>query len=388
MLGIGGMNIKVERIMRIGFVVNPIAGMGGRVGLKGTDGVVEEAVRLGARPVAPGRAETFLKELKAYVASGRIRLVTAPGLMGEDEAGRVGLDFTVLPLQRKSETTAEDTKAAVKMLVSDEHRADLIVFVGGDGTARDVLDALDSYADEAVGLGVPSGVKMYSGVFAINSSEAAKVVEAFVDGEADVAEMEVVDVDEGSVRRGRLEIRLYGYLKVPYLPLRIQGTKTPSPETVDERENQKAIARFVIENMKPDATYILGPGTTVKAVADLLGVRKTLLGVDLYLNGQLITDVNERTILETIKDWRNTWIIVSPIGGQGIIFGRGNQQISPDVIRKVGKEHILVLATKNKVKRLKGILRVDTGDPKVDGLLKGYVKVLTDYGEWRIIRVE
>ena len=157
---------------------------------------------------------------------------------------------------------------------------------------------------------------------------------------------------------------------------------------MDERENQKAIARFVIENMKPDATYILGPGTTVKAVADLLGVRKTLLGVDLYLNGQLITDVNERTILETIKDWRNTWIIVSPIGGQGIIFGRGNQQISPDVIRKVGKEHILVLATKNKVKRLKGILRVDTGDPEVDGLLKGYVKVLTDYGEWRIIRVE
>ena len=382
------MNMKVEGIMRIGFVVNPIAGMGGRVGLKGTDGVVKEAVRLGARPVAPGRAEAFLRELKACVASGRIRLVTVPGLMGEDEAGRVGLDFTVLPLQRKSETTAEDTKAAVKMLVSDEYRTDLIVFVGGDGTARDVLDALGSDADEAVVLGVPSGVKMYSGVFAINPSEAAKVVEAFVDGEADVAEMEVVDVDEGSVRKGKLEIRLYGYLKVPYLPLRIQGTKTPSPETMDEKENQKAIARFVIENMKPDATYILGPGTTVKAVADLLGVRKTLLGVDLYLNGRLIPDVNERTILETIEDWRNAWIIVSPIGGQGIIFGRGNQQISPDVIRKIGKGHIWVLATKNKVKRLKGILRIDTGDPEVDGLLKGYVKVLTDYREWRIIRVE
>ena len=380
--------MKAERIISIGFVVNPIAGMGGRVGLKGTDGVVEEAIRLGARLVAPERAEFFLKELKAYVVSGRIRLATVPGLMGECEAERVGIDFNVLPLQRKDKTTAEDTKAAVKMLISGKYRVDLIVFVGGDGTARDVLDALSSDVDEAIVLGVPSGVKMYSGVFAVSPSEAAEVVKAFVDGEADVAEMEVVDVDERSFRKGRLEIRLYGYLKVPYLPLRIQGTKTPSPETIDERENQKAIARFVIENMKPDSTYILGPGTTVKAVTDLLGVKKTLLGVDLYWNGQLIPDVNEKIILETVKDWKDAWIIISPIGGQGIIFGRGNQQISPEVIKNVRKEHILILATKNKIRRLKGNLRVDTGDPEVDNLLKGRIKVITDYREWRILKIE
>jgi len=373
----------------MGFIVNPIAGMGGRVGLKGTDGIVEKAIMLGAEPVSPRRAEIFLKKLKDNGISNKIRLIVCPGMMGEEESDRIKVNFEVLPIPRKEKTAAEDTKKAVRMFTSTKYHVDLIVFVGGDGTARDILDALDSKMDEIAVLGIPSGVKMYSGVFAVNPIEAVEVVRAFINGETDIMELEVIDADEDTIRRDRFEIRLYGYLKVPYLPLKIQRTKSVSPETMNERENQVAIARFVIENIKPNATYILGPGTTVKTLADLLGVKKTLLGVDLYQNGEIITDVNEKKILRNVKDWENTWIIVSPIGGQGIIFGRGNQQISPEIIKRVKRDHIIVLATINKIEKLEDrTLRVDTGDLETDEILKGYVKVITDYREWRILPVK
>jgi len=236
---------------------------------------------------------------------------------------------------------------------------------------------------------VPAGVKMYSGIFAVNPAEAVEVIKAYISGEAEITEFEIMDADETAIRSDRFAIRLYGYLKGPYLPMRIQGTKQVSPETADEKENQRAIAKFVIESMKPNDTYILGPGTTVKTLADILGIKKTVLGVDLYKNGKVINDVNEKALLENIKDWKSTWIIVSPIGGQGMIFGRGNQQISPEIIKRVGKEHIIVLATKSKIQRIKGgTLRVDTGDPEVDEMLRGYIKVITDYREWRLLPVK
>ena len=375
--------------MRIGFIVNPIAGMGGRVGLKGTDGVLEKAIALGAKPVAPKRAKEFLQKLKESEIPPKIRVITCPGIMGEEEAKETGINAEILPLPRKERTTAEDTKAATKLLVSENYRADLIVFVGGDGTARDILDALKEEESETPVLGVPAGVKMYSGIFAVNPAEAVEVLEAYVNGEAEITEFEIMDADETAIRSDRFAIRLYGYLKGPYLPMRIQGTKQVSPETADEKENQRAIAKFVIETMKPNATYILGPGTTVKTLADMLGIKKTVLGVDLYQNGKVINDVNEKTLLENVKDWKNTWIIVSPIGGQGMIFGRGNQQISPEIIKRVGKEHIMVLATKSKIQRIEGgCLRVDTGDSEVDEMLKGYIKVITDYREWRLLPVK
>jgi len=377
------------RGLKIGFIVNPIAGMGGRVGLKGTDDVLEKAIALGAKPVAPKRAKIFLKKIKERKLTAENEVITCPGLMGEEETRKVGIDAEVLPMRRKERTTAEDTKRAVAMLISEKYNVDLIVFVGGDGTARDIHDALEEKASETAVLGVPAGVKMYSGIFAVNPVEAAEVVERFVKGEADITEFEIMDADETAIRSDRFAIRLYGYLKGPYLPMRIQGTKQVSPETIDERENQLAIAKFVAENMKPNAAYILGPGTTVKALSDLLGVKKTLLGVDLYLNGKIINDANEKIIIENVKDWKNTWIIVSPIGGQGIIFGRGNQQISPEIIKRVGKEHIFVLATKNKIQRLRsGALRIDTGDLEVDEMLRGHIKVVTDYREWRLLPVK
>ena len=370
----------------MGFVVNPIAGMGGRVGLKGTDGVLKEALARGAKPVAPQRAKEFLHELKRHAEELNLQLLACPGIMGEKEAREASFKPEVLPLTIGKETTAEDTKKAVRLFA--EVKVDLIVFVGGDGTARDIYDALKNLPNTVPVLGVPSGVKMYSGIFAVNPRDAAEVVVAFAKKTASMADFEIMDADEEAIRSDRFAVKLYGFLRGPFLPLRVQASKQVTPQTLDERENQKASARFVVEEMVPDATYILGPGTTVRCVAELLGVEKTLLGVDLYRNGKLIRDVDEKRILREVNDWQKVWIIVSPIGRQGMLFGRGNQQISPEIIKRVGKKRIIVVATRNKVQSLDGgVLRVDTGDAEVDEMLKGYIRVVTDYKEWRLVRV-
>lgn len=372
--------------MKLGFIVNPIAGMGGKVGLKGTNGVLQEAIARGAEPVAPKRAVEFLQKLKENMENQKVELLTCPGIMGAEEAKSASFPFQVLPMKIGRETTAEDTKAAVKLLV--KVNVDLIVFVGGDGTAKDIFDSLKKSNSIPV-LGVPSGVKMYSGIFAVNVSDAVDVVLSFADDKVEIAEFEIMDADETAIRSDTFAVKLHGFLKGPFVPMHIQGSKQVSLDTVDEKENQTAIAKFIIEGMLPEATYILGPGTTVKRIAELLGVEKTVLGVDVYQKGKVVLDVDERKILETIRNWQNTWIILSPIGHQGILLGRGNQQISPEVIRHVGKERIIVAATKNKLKSIDGgILRVDTGDAEVDAMLKGYVKVITDYREWRLMPVQ
>ena len=371
--------------MRVGFLINPIAGMGGKVGLKGTDGVVKEAIEMGAKPVAHGRALNFLTRLKALGLGSKIQLLACPSVMGDRAVKEAGLDAKVLPMKVGLKTTAEDTKEAVRLMV--EGGVDLITFVGGDGTARDILDALRNPPRPPV-LGVPSGVKMYSGVFAVNPEDAAYIVEAFVQGAAQQGDFEVMDADEAAIRSNYFSVRLYGILRGPFLPTRIQGSKQVSPDTLDEQENQLAVARFIVEEMDPEATYILGPGTTVKRVANLLRADKTILGVDVYHKGSVTNDVNEEKLLNSVKDWQNTWIIVSPIGRQGILFGRGNQQISPRIIRLVGKERIIALATKSKIRSIEGnVLRVDTGEAEADRMLRGYFKVATDYREWRLMRI-
>jgi len=230
---------------------------------------------------------------------------------------------------------------------------------------------------------------MYSGIFAASPAEAADVVQAFIEKSAQMMDFEIMDADEGAIRADRFSVRLHGFLRGPFVPMRLLGSKQVSPETLDEHENQMAVARFVVEEMDPKATYILGPGTTVKCVADLLRADKTLLGVDIYRNKKVMKDVNEEKILREIKDWKNTWIVLSPIGRQGMLLGRGNQQISPEIIRRVGKERMLVAATRSKIQGIEGgVLRVDTGDPKVDESLKGYIRVAIDYREWRLMQVQ
>ena len=371
--------------LRVGFLVNPIAGMGGRVGLKGTDHVAEKAAALDAEPIAPGRALEFLTRLKELGLAAQVELVTCPTQMGEDEVRKAGLKAEVLRMPGKKETTAEDTKLAIRLMM--ESAVELVTFVGGDGTARDILDATHGMSGILV-LGVPSGVKMHSGVFAANPRDTADIVSDFLEGSAQLVDFEVMDADEEAIRSDRLNVRLYGLLKGPFTPTRLLGSKQISPETENEHESQIAIARFIIEEMKPEATYILGPGTTIKCVTDLLGVEKTVLGVDIYQDEKLIRDVNEKGIKREIKDWGHTWIVLSPIGRQGMLLGRGNQQISPEIIKHVGKERIIVVATGNKIQGIEGgVLRVDTGDKEVDRMLRGYIKVATDYREWRLLEI-
>lgn len=367
------MAIEGKSKRTIGFIVNPVAGMGGSVGLKGTDGktIIKKALALGAQPVAPTRAEFFLSELKTI--KERIRLMVGAGEMGEVEAKKYGFSCIVVG-ERKRETSAEDTIEAAKAV--KEQGADLLVFCGGDGTARDIFKAVDI---SIPALGVPTGVKMHSAVFAVNAQAAAKIVTKFLFEILPLKEAEVMDVDEGAFRSGRVSAELYGYILIPYEPLLIQGTKTASLTTESELHNQAAIAIYIIENMKPDVLYVLGPGTTTRVIADLLYAEKTLLGVDIFCNRKLFAkDVNEAEILEKIQG-RKAQIIVTPIGGQGFIFGRGNQQISPKIIRQVGLDNIIVVATKSKLENLRS-LRVDTGDPSLDEeFRKRKFKVIVDY---------
>ena len=371
--------------MKLGFLVNPIAGMGGKVGLKGTDRMSRKAAALGGKPVAPSRAQDFLKRLKTLGLTSKIELITCPSIMGETEVRKAGLKASVLAMPHRKVTTAKDTKLAVKLMAKSN--VDLIAFTGGDGTAKDILDAMKGSTSLPV-LGIPSGVKMYSGIFAASPKDAADTIGDFLEGSTQLIDLEIMDVNEEAVRNDRLNVNLYGFLKGPFVPTRLVGSKQISPETENEHESQMAVAKFIVEEMNPKATYILGPGTTIKCIADLLRVEKTLLGVDIYRNKRVVKDVNEARILKEIKDWKNTWLILSPIGRQGMLLGRGNQQISPKVIKRIAKDHLIVGATKNKLQGIQGnVLRVDTGDSRVDNMLKGYVKVATDYREWRLMEI-
>ena len=366
----------------IGFIVNPIAGMGGAVGLKGTDGktILNKAISLGAKPIASQRAETFLSEL--YLVKKSLKLIVGAGCMGENQAKKCGFTCQVIG-ERKKETTSEDTQNIAKEVV--KAGVDLLVFCGGDGTTRDILKAVGMKVPV---LGVPTGVKMHSAIFAVSPQAATRVAIRYLWDGLPLREAEVMDVDEQAFREGRLSAELYGYILSPYEPHLIQGNKLASPMTESEVRNQAAIAIYIIEEMKPDIIYIVGPGTTTRTIGDLLDAKKTLLGVDLFQNKKIIAnDVNEKQILYFISG-KAAWIIVTPIGGQGFIFGRGNQQISPKVIRQVGLDNIVVIATKSKLDRLKS-LRVDTGDTELENELKAHeINVVTDYKSIQKVAVE
>ncbi len=303
--------------------------------------------------------------------------------MGEEETQAAG--FTpIVVASTPHKTTPEHTKMAARILV--EKRVDLLLFAGGDGTARDILDAIDSKIPV---LGIPAGVKMHSSVFATNPSNAARIAIGYLSGDLSVEKGEVMDVDEKEFKAGRLSAKLYGYMTVPYEPTFIQSVKTATVHTETEDEEQLAIAKYVKEEMKEAELYILGPGTTVKAIADTLGIEKTLLGVDVVRSGHLVAqDVDEQKLLELVQGQRAN-IIVTPIGGQAYVFGRGNQQISHKVIEQVGKDNIIIVATRNKLQKLSPKrLLIDTGDKGLDQQLRGYIRVITDYHEETVMKVE
>jgi predicted polyphosphate/ATP-dependent NAD kinase len=366
---------------KLGLIVNPVAGMGGRVGLKGTDGMeaLKKALALGAKPVAPERAVRMLKKLAP--AKSRLVLITYPHEMGEDGARESGFGLEVVGSITSGKTTSEDTKRAAREMA--KAGVDLIAVVGGDGTMRDVYDEIKN---EVPVLGVPAGVKVHSAAFSTSPEAAAETVMKFLWEELPLKEAEVMDVDEETYRAGRLSAKLYGFVLTPYEPTLIQGMKVASLEAETEMEQQKSIAKHVVEIMEPRIVYFLGPGTTTRAVAEALGEEKTLLGVDAVQNEKIIArDVNEKDILKRLNDG-GCVIIVSPIGGQGYILGRGNQQFSPEVLKSVGKENIWVLATPQKLS-LTPVLRVDTGDPDLDKEFKGYIRVTAGYRETHVVKI-
>jgi predicted polyphosphate/ATP-dependent NAD kinase len=373
---------------RIGLVVNPVSGMGGRVGLKGTDGLLAEALKRGAEPVAPGCMSRFLDRLGDEATM--VEWVTCAFDMGADELAEADLrkgDHYQVAYTPPSlhDTNADDTARACKAILSRD--VDVLVFCGGDGTARDVLGAVGSGA--AV-LGVPAGVKMFSGVFALSPEAAADVLSAFLAGKAETGEGEVVDVDEVAYREGRLAVSLFGTMRILRARSLIQDTKRVS-SLGDEGAIQDQIARFVVEMLeRADLPLtVLGAGTTVEAVARKLGVPKTPLGVDVVRGTELLmVDAAEEDLLRVMGGEENVRIVLSPIGAQGFLLGRGNQQISPLVLEAAGGPGCLIIvATPHKLRAME-VLRVDTGDPDLDTRLAGMRQIVSGYHDVTMRRID
>jgi predicted polyphosphate/ATP-dependent NAD kinase len=369
----------------VGLLVNPVAGMGGRVGLKGTDGsdTLREAIRLGARPEAMNRATRTLRVIASLIPN--VEILTVSGAMGEFADYQVGTRITVLEFPAREMTSAEDTKAAVKYFL--RAGIDLLLFAGGDGTARDVMSAIGN--SDVPALGIPAGCKMHSGVFATSPENAGRLAAHFLKDVTTTMgqrEAEVMDIDEVAFRNNRISARLYGYLLVPNDRRLIQAAKSGG-RLIGEAAID-GIAQELGSSMDPECLYLVGGGSTTKRIIEYLGCEKTLLGVDAILGGKTVgLDVNESQILHLVQG-RNFGIVVSVIGSQGYIFGRGNQQLSADVLRVVPKDHIIVVATTEKLASLtERRLLVDSGDPAVDEHLSGFVSVHTGFGRRAVMRV-
>jgi len=352
--------------MRLGFVVNPIAGMGGRVGLKGTDDKVEEARARGAEPRSPARARRALDAIFEQLPAAT--LVTWGEPMGAGLAREAGFDPEVLGVPEGTETTAADTRAAVDAFL--DAGVDLICFVGGDGTAADVAEALDG--SDVPMLGIPGGVKVYSSVFAVSPEDAADVLASFERTER----REVLDIDEDAYREGSVDPELRAVARVP-VGEDLQSSKQTGSGNVE------AVAEGFAEEVEAGVTYVLGPGSTVGAVKEALGFEGSPLGVDVWRDGEvLVRDASESAILDALGD-RNV-VVVSPIGGQGFVFGRGNPQLSPAVIRRCDLD---VVASRAKLDDI-GTLRVDTDDPELDADLRGWTRVRVGRFESRLMEIQ
>ncbi len=357
----------------VGVVVNPVAGMGGRVGLKGTDGKVAEARERGADPRATERAR---QGFEAMARTDRpVRVLAYGGIMGAAPAREAGLEPAVVGEPEAGadagigETTAADTRNAVRQFV--EEGVDIVLFVGGDGTAADVAETLANVDGETPIFGVPAGVKVYSSVFGVSPEAAGRVAATFEDTER----AEVNDIDEDDYRAGEVRTELRAVARVPVADER-QASKQLSGGTVE------GLAAGFVEGMEPGVTYVLGPGGTLSEVKERLGVDGTALGVDVYRDGTLLaSDAAESDILTALGE--DNVVVVSPVGGQGFVLGRGNQQISPAVLRR---SELAVVASRTKLAAV-GVLRVDTGDPNLDEQLRGWQRVRVGRFETRLVEV-
>ena len=363
-------------MLNIGLLINPYAGIGGSVALKGSDGeaIRDQALAMGAELRAPARVRRALAVLSDVCAG--VQFYCWDGDMGATVCAQLGFAYSVCGAAQNAPSSAADTHQAARELAL--RALDILVFAGGDGTARDVLD---SVGERIAVLGIPCGVKMHSGVFAISPEAAGELLLRLVEaGLVDVRLREVRDIDEEAFRQGQVKTRFYGELLTPEIGGFLQQTKVGGVES-EELVAQEIAADFV-EGMAPDCLYVIGPGSTTAAIMDELHLSGTLLGVDVIRGGKVLLQDATAAELETLlqAETGEAEIVVTAIGGQGHIFGRGNQQISPAVIRLVGVERVRVIAGKGKISGLQGRpLLVDSNDPELDRLLTGYRRVCTGY---------
>lgn len=364
----------------IGLIVNPIAGMGGKVALKGTDGreVLAAARARGARPEAPLKAERALKKLVPYKDS--ILILTASGQMGAGICEGLGLPFQTV-YEGEEETTADDTMKAAEAI--RKFPVKVLLFAGGDGTARNICQVV---GESVPVLGIPAGVKIQSAVFGLNP-EASGSIAALIarDVPVSVSNREVVDLNEDDYRTGRVSAKLYGSMQVPYEPAYLQTMKQSGFSS--EHDQLGGIAVYLEEKMEPGVYYAIGSGSTAKCISKRLGIDYELLGVDIVRDKELILkDATEEQLWSYVNQGELK-IIVSPIGGQGFLFGRGNHQFSARVLSAVGKENIMVIAPESKLISIPNhTLHIDCGDEAVSNSLHGYYNVLCGYGYFHSFR--
>ena len=375
-------------VSKIGFLVNPIAGMGGKVGLKGTDGVLDKAKNLGAKPIAPSKAlETLEEFLSSYSQRDDIEWFTCSALMGYDELIKAGAKkIQVVYSYNKDNTSSDDTKNACEKLLIEE--IELILFCGGDGTARDIYSIVGNNIPV---LGIPSGVKMHSAVFGINTSATAKMLHEFVNNRLTIGDAEIMDLDEERYRNGEWNIKLFGIAKGIVEPTYVQVGKSIF-ESVSDNSIKDELTEHIEGEIKehPDFLYLFGPGGTIDYIACKLGLKNTLLGIDAYYNGKIIgSDLNEESILKLLDEYPKIKVILSPIGAQGFILGRGNLQLSPQVIRRIGMKNIIVVSTPSKLAATP-VLRVDSGDKNLDKMFfeHEFMMVVIGYRLSRVVKLQ
>jgi predicted polyphosphate/ATP-dependent NAD kinase len=361
-------------VLTLGLIINPLAGIGGSVGLKGSDGVeiVEEAFSRGAQCQSNQRAKLALDVLLEI--NDKVKIITCPETMGENLVIEMGFQYQVLENIAFENTSADDTRQAARQLL--ERKVDIILFAGGDGTARDICSVV---ADKIPVLGIPAGVKIHSAVYAVTPKAAGEVGAQLANGQLiDVKAHDVRDIDEEAFRNNIVRAKLYGEMRVPQAGQFVQSVKQGGIE-VEELVLQD-IAANIVQGMEDDVLYFIGSGKTTQAIMEELVVENTLLGIDAVLNHRLLKkDIGEEDILNYLSLYPCK-AVISIIGGQGHIIGRGNQQLSAKVLRKLGKENIQVISTKAKIIALEGRpLIVDSGDNDLDEAFSGTIEVTTGY---------
>ena len=377
-------------MVRLGLLVNPDAGLGGRLGLKGSDGQAEIARSKGAQDRSGPRMRAMLDHLITISKENLdgIQWYVSKGRMGTDWISPAISSLEVIHSSNSS-TDANDTSQLVGSMIGSD--IDLLVYAGGDGTTRDVVAALSEYGrPELPIIGVPTGVKMHSGCFASSPKAAAEVLSAWLEGDLLLSSTEVLDLDEDLYRQGKWVVKLYAEAITPASPRWMQGSKM-RVEASGEEEIIQGLADHVRETLIGDRMMIVwGSGGTLRTIGGILGFDLSTLGIDITVGGNIIgSDLNENEILSALKEHQgDVMLLLSPMGGQGFLIGRGNLQLSPDVLRIIGVNRVLGIVTPAKMLTLRS-LRIETGDSEMDQRFseKKYLKVLQGYRTTRVLKV-